>query len=172
MFAISSFCFSTFFTWTVRFSKRANDWSEKYLSSGAKEVLVKSVLQSLPTYAMSVFKFSADLCDELEQLIRNFWWGDEHERRKIHWIAWDKIIKPKLRGGIGFRDLAFFNQALLAKQAWRLLQFSDSLCARLLKAQYFPHGNLLDTSFPANSSPTWKGIEHGLELLKKEPFGE
>jgi hypothetical protein len=103
---------------------------------------------------MSVFKFSAGLCDELEQLIRNFWWRDEHERRKIHWLAWDKIIKPKLRGGIGFRDLALFNQALLAKQAWRLLQFPDSLCARLLKAKYFPHGNLLDISFPANSSPT------------------
>jgi hypothetical protein len=70
-----------------RFSKHANDWSEKYLSSGAKEVLVKSVLQNLPTYAMSVFKFSAGLCDELEQLIRNFWWGDEHDRRKIHWLA-------------------------------------------------------------------------------------
>ena len=116
---------------------------------------------------MTVFKFSAGLCDELEQLIRNFWWGDEHERRKIHWLAWDKITKPKLRGGIGFRDLALFNQALLAKQAWRLLQSPDSLCARLLKAKYFPHGNLLDTSFPSNSSPTWKGIEHGLELLKK-----
>jgi hypothetical protein len=51
---------------------------------------------------MSVFKFSAGLCDELEQLIRNFWWGDENERRKIHWLAWDKITKPKLRGGIGF----------------------------------------------------------------------
>jgi hypothetical protein len=31
------------------FSKHANDWSEKYMSSGAKEVLIKSVLQaSLP----------------------------------------------------------------------------------------------------------------------------
>jgi hypothetical protein len=93
------------------FSKCVNDWLEKYLSSGAKEILVKSVLQSLPTYAMAVFKFSAGLYDELKQMIRNFWWGDEHKRKKIHWLAWDKIIKPKLRGGIGFRDLALFNSA-------------------------------------------------------------
>jgi hypothetical protein len=26
---------------------------------------------------MSVFKFSAGLCDELSQKIRDFWWGDE-----------------------------------------------------------------------------------------------
>jgi hypothetical protein len=49
--------------------------------------LVKSVLQSLPTYAMSVFKFSTSLCDDLEQMIRNFWWDDENERKKVHWLA-------------------------------------------------------------------------------------
>jgi hypothetical protein len=59
-----------------------NDWAEKYMSSGAKEELVKSVIQAIPSYAMSVFKFSVGLCDELEQIIRNFWWGDELDRRK------------------------------------------------------------------------------------------
>jgi hypothetical protein len=43
----------------------------------------------------------------------------------------------------------------------------ESLCARVLKAKYFPNGNLLDTSFPINQSITWKAIVHGLELLKK-----
>ena len=43
----------------------------------------------------------------------------------------------------------------------------ESLCARVLKAKYFPNANLLDTAFPINQSPTWKAIVHGLELLKK-----
>jgi hypothetical protein len=55
----------------------------------------------------------------------------------------------------------------LARQAWRILQYPDSLCARLLKARYFPNRILLDTVFLAEASPTWRGIEHGLELLKK-----
>ena len=74
---------------------------------------------------------------------------------------------PKEKGGMGFRDLRLFNQALLAKQAWRLIQFPDSLCARLLKAKYYPHGNLADTAFIQNASPCWQGICHGLDLLKK-----
>jgi len=41
-----------------------------------------------------------------------------------------------------------FNQALLAKQAWRLLIYPNSLCAKLLKAKYYPFGDMLDTSFP------------------------
>jgi hypothetical protein len=32
-----------------KFSKHASDWCEKYMSSGAKEILIKSVLQSIST---------------------------------------------------------------------------------------------------------------------------
>lgn len=74
---------------------------------------------------------------------------------------------PKTMGGMGFRDMRAFNQALLAKQPWRLLDSLDSLCARLLRAKYYPRSNLLDTVFSSSSSAVWKGIVHGLELLKK-----
>jgi hypothetical protein len=45
--------------------------------------------------------------------------------------------------------------------------FPESLCARVLKAKYYPNGDLLDTAFPKDSSTPWKGIVYGLELLKK-----
>ena len=98
------------------------------MSSGAKDTLIKSVLQSISTYAMGIFKFPAGLVEELEQIIRNFWWGDETNKRKMHWLSWDKLARPKAHGGIGFRDLRVFNQTLLARQAWRLLTSPDSLC--------------------------------------------
>ena len=96
---------------------------------------------------------------------RNYWWGAGDGIRKTHWIAWDKFTRSKARRGLG--DFQIFNQALLAKQAWRLLAFPESLCARLMKAIYFPNGDLLDTAFPFQVSPIWKSIIFGLELLKK-----
>jgi hypothetical protein len=82
-------------------------------------------------------------------------------------MSWDKMTKPKIQGGIGFRDLRLFNQALLAKQAWRLIEHPDSMCARVLKAKYYLVGDLLDTAFIQNSTPCWQGISHGLDLLKR-----
>jgi hypothetical protein len=73
----------------------------------------------------------------------------------------------KVTGGIGFHDMKLFNQALLAQQAWRLIQFLDSQCARLLKAKYYPRGELVDRAFPMDVSHTWRAIMHGLDLLKK-----
>jgi hypothetical protein len=35
------------------------------MSMGAKEVLIKSVTQAIPTYVMGVFKLPANLCDDL-----------------------------------------------------------------------------------------------------------
>jgi hypothetical protein len=70
-------------------------------------------------------------------------------------------------GGMGFKDLILFNQALLAKQSWRLITCPDSLCARVLKAKCFPNGNLLDTVASGDASQTWRAIEYGLDLLKK-----
>ena len=147
--------------------KRMVDWEEKMMSVAAKETLIKSVAQPIPTYIMGVLKLPMSVCDDLTRMIRSYWWGVEAGKHKTHWVAWEKMIRLKNHVGLGFRDIRIFNQALLVRQAWRLLKRPNSLCARLLKAKYYRRGNLLDTIFPANASPAWKGIEHGLELLKK-----
>jgi hypothetical protein len=37
----------------------------------------------------------------------------------------------------------------------------------LLKAKYYPSGELIDTAFIKNTSPSWQGVMHGLDLLKR-----
>jgi hypothetical protein len=129
----------------ARFFKRMTAWRKKDLSAAGKEVQIKSIAQALPNYIMSVFKLTDGLCEDPMKTIRAYRWGAEKGRRKVQWIPWNSLILPKALGALGFKDLMIFNQALLARQAWRLVYFPDSLCARVLKAKYFPQGNLLDT---------------------------
>lgn len=151
----------------VRFVKRMTAWKEKELLAAGKEILIKSIAQALPNYIMSVFKLSGGLCEDLMKAIRAYWWGSEKGRRKVQWVPWTTMLLPKGFGGMGFKDWMLFNQALLAKHAWHLLIFPESLCAHILRAKYFPTGNLLDTVVAGEALQIWRAIEYGLELLKK-----
>ena len=91
-------------------------WKEKLLSKARKEVIIKAVAQAVSTYTMSCFKLLDSLCDDLMGMIKNFWWGQKKEERKIAWLNWEKMCEPKCNGGMGFKDLKLFNKALLAKQ--------------------------------------------------------
>jgi hypothetical protein len=87
-----------------RISLRVNGWKEKHLSLGGKEVLIKSIAQAVPTYAMMVFKIPKNICKGMTDTISQYWWGDDDGKKRIHWQAWWKLCLPKSKGGMSFRD--------------------------------------------------------------------
>uniref|UniRef100_A0A8I6XXP6 Uncharacterized protein n=1 Tax=Hordeum vulgare subsp. vulgare TaxID=112509 RepID=A0A8I6XXP6_HORVV len=118
-------------------------WKEKLIAKPGKETLVKAMAQAIPTYAMSCFYLTKSFCEELSSLLGKYWWSQQEKENTIHWISWEKLTKPKDQGGLGFRDMDCFNIAMLSRQIWRLIQCPDSLCAKVLKARYFPMFSML-----------------------------
>ncbi|KAK9214864.1 hypothetical protein WN944_006864 [Citrus x changshan-huyou] len=116
---------------------------------------------------MSVFNLPLGLCNDMQGEIVKFWWGSSKEKRSIHWSRWENLSQAKIRGGLGFKDLSCFNQALVAKQGWRLIQASDSLVARVLKVRYFRHLSFLEASLGSKPSYIWRIILWGREVLIK-----
>jgi hypothetical protein len=118
-----------------RIWKRIQGWKEKMLSKAGKEILIKAVAQAIPTFAMGCFDLTKTLCDRISAMICRFWWSQQDNEHKMHWLSWEKLTQPKGEGGLGFRDIHAFNIAVLAKQGRRLLMNPDSLCAQLLRAK-------------------------------------
>ena len=77
-------------------------------------------------------------------MIQKFWWGYNGEARKVHWVKWERLCEAKEVGGMGFKEIGKFNQALLAKQVWRMIDNPDSLCHKVFKARFFPNCSILE----------------------------
>lgn len=141
-------------------------WKIKLLSKAAKEILIKAVLQAVPTYAMACFDLTKSLCDSISQMVCKFWWANQDEDDRHHWVSWEKMTLPKEQGGLGFRDLHSFNMAMLSRQIWRLIQAPESLCARVLQAKYFPEGDILKATSQPGMSYVWRSLLQGVDIIK------
>lgn len=118
---------------------RITSWKNRFLSNAGKEILLRSVVMAFPNYTMSCYKLAHSLCKQLERKMASHWWGDQTDKKHIHWIRWEKMTESKATGGLEFRDLRLVNEALLAKQVWRLLKEPSLLMSKVLKGRYFPN---------------------------------
>ena len=66
---------------------------------------------------------------------------------------------------MGFRDIAMFNDFLLAKQVWRLLKNPESLFYKVFKARFFPNCTIMEAKHIGGGSHAWNSILHGRDVL-------
>ncbi|XP_040987817.1 uncharacterized protein LOC121235537 [Juglans microcarpa x Juglans regia] len=52
---------------------KIQNWKTSFLSKAGKEIMIKAVLQAVPTYTIGVFLLPKRLCTEIEGLLSRFW---------------------------------------------------------------------------------------------------
>jgi hypothetical protein len=86
---------------------RLPGWQRGFMSYPRRELLVKTVLSSLPTYFLNVFKMPKWGYAKIDRFRRNFIWkGKDHGNvRGGHYLVnWQTCLRPKKLGGGGARD--------------------------------------------------------------------
>lgn len=95
-----------------RVLKKMQGWRQKLWW----EILIKSVVQAIPSYSINCFLLPRKLINRIMMAVRNFWWGGDPTSKSIYWKKLDLLSKAKSERWMGFRELKPFNLALLAKQ--------------------------------------------------------
>ena len=138
--------------------ERINSWRGLFFSHAGKETLIQAVLQAIPNYVACCFRLPQGLVDGIHKAIASFWWGDTSQGKKIHWCKWSELTRHKSDGGLGFRDIGVFNQALLAKSVWNIFRRPDSLVGKVLCQSYYPNGDILNATCGSAGSYIWRSL--------------
>ena len=68
---------------------------------------------------------------------------------------------------MGFKEIEKFNDALLAKQVWRMIKNPDSLCFTVFKARFFPNCSILEAQDSVVGFYAWKSIISAMDVIWK-----
>ncbi|GJW13637.1 RNA-directed DNA polymerase, eukaryota [Tanacetum coccineum] len=145
---------------------RLSKWKVKTLSIGGRLTLLKSVLGASPIYSMSIFKVPRGVLKIMEAIRSRFFNGIGQGETKFTWIAWNKVLASKERGGLGVSSFFALNRALLLKWVWRFVSQDGSLWSRVIRALYGPK---ID-DHPMHTSSNWCTILKELYSLKDIGF--
>ncbi|XP_058779060.1 uncharacterized protein LOC131653017 [Vicia villosa] len=145
-----------------KLKKKLSGWKARFLNLGGRLTLLKSILSPLFIFTMSFYKMPARVVKAITAIQSNFLWGGGGDKRIIHWVGWKGVTLPLAKGGLGIKNIAEFNLALLNKWRWRIAQGHKSLRLDVLKVRY---GDLClqiicdgDAHKPASSSFWWRDI--------------
>lgn len=119
-----------------RVSSRLDGWKGRVLSFAGRLTLTKAVLASIPVHSMSTIILLASTLANLDKVSRSFLWRSNLEKRRQHLVSWSRVCLPKREGGLGIRSAKNMNKALIAKLGWRLLHYTKSLWARVVRCKY------------------------------------
>ncbi|CAN0880333.1 Putative ribonuclease H protein At1g65750 [Linum grandiflorum] len=119
-----------------RMDQKFVGWKLKTLSFAGRVSLAQSVLNLLPTYAMQTSYMPFDVCDQIDQRIRNFIWGSDGGSRKIYLVNREMVCRPKSDGGLSLHSARELNKAFLMKLIWGMMKRPSELWVEVLKTKY------------------------------------
>ncbi|WMV54052.1 hypothetical protein MTR67_047437 [Solanum verrucosum] len=116
--------------------KKLSGRKAQYISLGGRLILINFVLDSLPTYVMSLFPIPGKVMENLDKLRRKFLWQGNKDGKGYSLVNWETALLSKDRGGLGVKNLKLQNESLLKKWLWRYTEERNALWKEVIIAKY------------------------------------
>lgn len=141
-----------------KIQRKLAGWKAHSLSLAGRVTLAKSVLSSIPYYAMQSTSLPQSCLKAIEKLTRRFIWGNDGATRKISLVKWEEVCQPLSRGGCGMKRMEDQNNAFLAKLAFQLVNQPSKLWVHVLRSKYNWSNQSNYLFRTRTASYLWKGI--------------
>jgi hypothetical protein len=140
---------------------KLDHWKGKLLSLGGRLTLIKSILNAISIYWLTIFRISAKIRKILDQLCRRFlWFGENTIRKKYCLVRWKVLCTSFEQGGLGILNLKTMNKALLVKWLWRFHNIQEKyLWKTIIENRY---NNSRTTN---NMSTFWKEVNKEKDIF-------
>ena len=134
--------------------------------------LIRSTLSNLPIYFMFLLHMPSSIRQRLEQIERDFLWGDGNMEQKPHLVRWVLVCLSKKKGGLGVKCLFHLNKALLCKWNWCFANEREALWNQVIRGKYGEVGGgwCSREVREAHGVRLWKGIRMDWDFVGSRIF--
>jgi len=144
-------------------------WSHRWLSRAGRLVLIKSVLEAIPVYFMSLSWIPKGILEAARRLCFAYLWRGNKLNQVMSWVRWERIAQPKALGGRGLKNIFLFSKALAGKVGWRLIS-TTSLWTSVIYQKYITPLSMMDWIYLDNKrhlgvSIIWNVIVQSFNLV-------
>ncbi|CAJ2652147.1 unnamed protein product [Trifolium pratense] len=145
-----------------RIKSKLSAWKASLLSIAGRVQLVKSVIQSMLVYSISVYSWPVSILKSIETWTRNFIWSGDINQKKLVTVSWKRVCLPPDEGGLGLRSLISINEATNLKLCWALLNSNEDwaviLRSRVIRGHHAINHHIY--------SSLWSSIKAELSTIK------
>eukprot|EP00253_Pinus_taeda_P031603 PITA_31603 len=150
-------------------------WAFRTLNIARRIVLVKSVLQAIPIYPLSIIAAPKGACSKIKELYTNILWGGPNQQRKWALVSWKHLSKRKEEGGLALRDPEMLNRVLGAKLWWRWMRGGNDLWKKIWTHKYnMPRTTeeILRVEETPKGSSIWNLASQNRSIINRHAFWE
>ncbi|GAB2303773.1 hypothetical protein Dimus_038959 [Dionaea muscipula] len=149
--AASRITFIHFKPYIDRIGNYIDGWLRKTLSYAGRLELIKSVLQGVECFWLSIFPLPACVTDAIIRMCRFFLFGANVKNPPV---SWESLSTPKREGGLGLFHMPTWNQALLFSNIWNIHTDKQSLWIKWVH-HFYLRGTSIWTWQPGKDASTF-----------------
>ncbi|WOL01302.1 hypothetical protein Cni_G10018 [Canna indica] len=144
---------------------RVEGWAGKNISQAGKQVLLNSVVGSIPMHTLATSWINNSIVNKYQSIARNYLWSNDKKKKGFHLVGWSKVTMRKYKGGLGLKDLGIVKLFIHAKRILLFLNKEKHLWSRILRAKY---GNYHPWTFNRkNISWSFKGLHEAISCMRE-----